>query len=92
VGRMSELDLDRQLLDAVSSAMQQPVLSSEEQMERRIDSIIRDLDEVVAFAANPETVDLVEVHRIGVGQIISRANLVARFLMTREPLRIVHNA
>jgi hypothetical protein len=93
VGVMSQLDLDRQLLDAVSNAMQEPVLSSQEQMERRIDSIVRELDELIAFAANPETVDLVEAQRVGVGQIISRAQLIGSFLMSRSPnkLRVVNN-
>lgn len=93
MSRISELDLDRQLLDAVSSAMQEPALSAEEQMERRIDSIIRDLDELVAFAANPETVDLIDGQRIGVGQIISRAQLIGSFLMARSPnkLRVISN-
>jgi hypothetical protein len=90
----SELDLDRQLLDAVSSAMQEPVLSPEEQMERKIDSIVRDLDELVAFAANRETVDLVEAQRVGVGQIISRAQLIGSFLLAssqKSAFRIVQN-
>jgi hypothetical protein len=87
---MSELDLDRQLLEAVSNAMQEPVLSSQEQMERRIDGLVRDLDELIAFAANPETVDLVEAQRVGVGQIISRAQLIGSFLMARpQKLRLV---
>lgn len=80
---MSQLDLDRQLLDAVSIAVQEPALSAEEQMERRIDALIRDLDELVAFAANRETVDLVEANRIGVGQIISRAQLIGSFLLAK---------
>lgn len=83
MGIMSQLDLDRQLLDAVSIAVQEPVLSSQEQMERRIDTLIRDLDELVAFAANRETVDLVEANRIGVGQIISRAQLIGSFLLAK---------
>lgn len=48
-----------------------------EQMERRVDSLIRDLDELISFAANPETVDLVAAERIAVGQILTRAQLVA---------------
>jgi hypothetical protein len=80
-------------LEFVSDAMKEPALSAEEQMERRVDSIIRDLDELIAFAANSETVDLVEGQRIGVGQIVSRAQLVASFLMARNPnkLRVVSN-
>lgn len=64
--------------------------SSETQMERRCDAILRDLDELVAFAANKETVDLVEANRIAIGQIITRAQLIGAFLMARKPpLRVV---
>ncbi len=74
-------------LEAVSEAMQDFVEheTAEVQMERRIDALIRDLDELCAFAANKETVDLVEAQRIGVGQIVMRAQLVASFLMARKP-------
>lgn len=78
------INLDH-LDDIVREAMNEPHLSAEEQMERRVDSIIRDLDELCAFAANKETVDLVEAHRIGVGQIVTRAQLIASFLMARKP-------
>jgi hypothetical protein len=80
-------------LEFVSDAMKEPALSAEEQMERRVDSIIRDLDELIAFAANSETVDLVEAQRVGVGQIVSRAQLIASFLMARNPskLRVISN-
>jgi hypothetical protein len=80
-------------LEFVSDAMKEPALSADEQMERRVDSIIRDLDELIAFAANSETVDLVEGQRIGVGQIVSRAQLVASFLLSRNPnkLRVISN-
>lgn len=91
---MSELDMDRQRLEAVRIALEEPVLSSEDQMERRIDSLVRDLDELIAFAANPETVDLVQGQRAGVGQIIMRAQLIGSFLMahSQKPgLRIVTN-
>ena len=67
--------------------------SSETQMERRCDSIIRELDELVAFAANKETVDLVEANRIAIGQIITRAQLIGAFLMARKraPRMVVNN-
>jgi hypothetical protein len=63
-------------------------------MERRIDSLVRDLDELCAFANNPETVDLVQAHRAGVGQIIMRAQLIGSFLMSHSQkpgLRVVQN-
>ena len=87
---MSELDLDRQLLDAVSKAMEEPGLSPAERVERKIDWVVRELDELVAMANSPETVELVEEQKVGVGQIISRAQLVASFLLARKPsLKVV---
>jgi hypothetical protein len=94
MGVFSQLDMDRQMLEAVSRAMEEPALTAEEQMERRIDSLVRDLDELCKFAANPETVDLVQGQRAGVGQIVTRATLIASFLMAREQkpgLRVVQN-
>jgi len=84
---MSDYDLNLQEIRAV---MSDSALSQEEQMERRLDWIIRELDELCAMAANPETVDLVDNQRIGIGQIISRAQLVASFLLARKPqLKVV---
>ena len=69
-----------------------PVLSAEDQMERKLDAIIRELDDICAFSADPETVDLVEGQRVAVGQIVVRAQLIAAFLMARQPhLRVVSN-
>lgn len=59
--------------------------TAEEQVERRCDSIIRELDELCAMAANAETVDLIERERIAVGQIITRAQLIGAFLLARQP-------
>jgi hypothetical protein len=93
MSRMSELDMDRQLLDAVSAAMEEPVLSAEEQIERKVDWIVRELDELTAMACNSETVDLIEAQRVAVGQIIVRAQLIGAFLMSRQPhLKVVHRA
>ena len=87
---MSELDLDRQLLDAISEAMKEPGLSPAEQIERKIDWVVRELDELCAMANDPETVDLVNSQRVGIGQIISRSQLIGAFLMTRQPgLKVV---
>jgi len=79
-------------LEAVSSAMEEflEAETAEVQMERRVDSIIRELDELCAFAANPETADLVQGQRIGVGQIITRAQLIGSFLMARQPQRRIY--
>jgi hypothetical protein len=67
MGVFSELDMTSQRLEAVTLAMEDFVEAetAEIQMERRIDALVRDLDELCAFAANPETVDLVQAHRAG---------------------------
>jgi len=64
---------------------------AEVQIGYRIDCVVRELDELCAMANNPETVDLVERQKIGIGQIISRATLIQSFLMARKPstLRVV---
>lgn len=69
-------------------------MNADIQMERRVDGIIRDLDELCAFAANKETVDLVEAQRVAVGQMKTRVDLIASFLLanTHKPgLRVVRN-
>lgn len=69
-------------LEAVRNTMAgQP---AETQIEYRIDAIVRELDEFCAMANNPETVDLIDSQRIGIGQIISRASLIQSFLMARK--------
>lgn len=59
---------------------------AETQIEYRIDCVVRELDELCAMASNPETVDLIEGQRVGVGQIITRAQLIGAFLMARKPV------
>jgi hypothetical protein len=53
--------------------MNDPVLTAEEQLERKCDWLIRELDEITALANNPETVDLVEGQQLAIGQINARA-------------------
>ncbi len=79
-------------MEAVREAMNDPVLSAEEQLERKCDWLIRELDEICALANNPETVDLVEGQALAVGQIISRAGIIGGFLNARKPhLTVVKN-
>jgi len=74
-------------LDAVRHEM-----TAEEQIERRCDFLIRELDEICRLATNAETVDLVEREHIAIGQIVVRAQLAAALLMAKHPgrLRFVH--
>ncbi|RTE91884.1 hypothetical protein D6B98_15820 [Bradyrhizobium sp. LVM 105] len=74
--------------------MDEPPLSAEEQIERRMDYVLREMDEFMAMAANPETVDLIDHNRVLMGQIMTRAQLIGAFLMARNTkpgLRVVQN-
>jgi len=78
-------------LEAIHSVMSEPEDTAELQLERKMDAIIRDLDEICRLASNSETVDLVDGQRVAVGQMKVRVDLIASFLMARKPpgLRIV---
>lgn len=92
MSRMAELDLDRQILEAVSRAMADE--PAETQIGYRLDCIIRELDEMCGLAANSETIDLIERQRIAVGQIKTRVDLIASLLLTRSQkpgLRLIRN-
>lgn len=79
-------------MTAVREAMNDPVLSAEEQLERKCDWLIRELDEITAMASNPETSDLVEGQQLAIGQINTRVTLILSFLATRKPnLTVVSN-
>ena len=72
--------------------MTEPGQSKFEILERKCDSIIRELDDLCGLAANPETVDLMDTQRIAVGQMVTRTTLIASFLMARKPnLKVVQN-
>lgn len=72
-------------LDVVHTAMQEPVLSAEEQIERRCDAVIRELDEFCAMASNAETADLIDAERMAFGQMQTRVQLILSFLIARQP-------
>lgn len=81
---MAELEYDLALIRQAMSEPD-PVLSAEEQTERKVDAIIRELDEFCAMANNPETVDLVEGQKIAFGQMMVRIQLIMGFLLARKP-------
>lgn len=67
---------------------------AEVQIEYRLDCLIRELDEMCGLAANSETIDLIEKNRIAIGQIKTRVDLIASFLLSRSQkpgLRIICN-
>lgn len=64
--------------------------SAEIQIERKCDSLIRELDEICALAVNSETYDLIERQRFAIGQMLIRIELVAGFINSRK-LKVVSN-
>ena len=88
MGAMSELDLDLQILEAVSAAMADE--PKETQVEYRLDCLLRELDEMCALAANPETAGIIDANRIAIGQIKTRVDLIASFLIARHPQRRIY--
>lgn len=90
MSKMSELDQD---LQTIREIMADPVLSAEEQIERKCDAIIRELDEFMAMAANGETVDLIEGQKLSFGQMQTRVQLILSFLAARKApkLKMIKN-
>ncbi|MBR0868906.1 hypothetical protein JQ633_00940 [Bradyrhizobium tropiciagri] len=82
---MSELDFDRQIVENVRRTLEEPPMSPAEEMEAKVDFIVRELDELCAMANNPETVDLVESQKVAFGQIAVRIQLIMGFLLARNP-------
>lgn len=67
--------------------------SAETQIERRVDFIIRELDEFCRLATNRETADLIEGQSPALGQIQTRIQLILSFVAARKPtsFRIIRN-
>ncbi len=86
----SSEDYEGQLerINAAVSVKDEPAPSPSLAMERRIDALVRDLDELVALAADPSTVQFVEEQKSSIGQIICRAQLVGSVLMARKPTTV----
>ena len=82
-------DLDLQL-QAIRDVIGEPTESERAQIfiERTVGSVINDLDQLCAFAADPATFAFVEAERIAIGQIITRAQLVGSLLLARQPGRL----
>ena len=65
-------------------------MTDKEDIERRTDYVIRELDEFCAMAANAETVDLINAERIAFGQMQTRVQLILSFLLASK-FRIISN-
>lgn len=55
----------------------------EEDLERRVDFLIRELDEFCALATKHETTDLMVRQRIALGQMQTRLQLILSFVELR---------
>lgn len=57
---------------------------TEEPAGQSINSILSTMDNLMAKAANPETVNEIAAEAIGIGQIRSRCELILSFLEARK--------
>ncbi|WP_375413061.1 hypothetical protein [uncultured Bradyrhizobium sp.] len=62
---------------------------SAEHLERRVDFLVREMDELVAMANNSETRQMIENEAIGIGQVQLRAGLILTLLKEVPKLRVV---
>jgi hypothetical protein len=87
MGVFSELNLQLNLIRAEFCDLGPTTEAEmmESQIAQRLNSLISELDELVAMAAHPETSALIENEKIAVGQIISRAQLIGSFLLANHP-------
>ncbi len=60
-------------------------------LDMTINTITRELDDLMVLAADPATSHLVIKEAVGVGQILYRAQLVASFIEARKPRLVVSN-
>jgi hypothetical protein len=56
----------------------------EEDIERRVDAVIRELEDFCALASDPTTAPLIDGQRIAFGQMQTRVQLLLSFLMGRQ--------
>lgn len=59
----------------------------EEDLERRLDFIVRELDEFCALASNPETTRLAHSQKIAFGQIYARVSLILSFYLSHKRVK-----
>lgn len=79
---MSDLDLTLQTI----REMIEPTPTERAQIfiERTVSSIINDLDQLCAFAADPSTVTFIEAEKIGIGMAATRMQLLQSLLLARQ--------
>lgn len=80
---MSDLDLTLQTICEVMEPT--PTELSQIYVERTVSSIINELDQLCAFAADPSTVAFIEAEKIAVGMAATRMQLLQSLLLARRP-------
>jgi hypothetical protein len=67
--------------------------SPEVKLDMALRGAFAGLDELMCLAADRDTASLVEKERVHIGQLVTRAQLLASFLMARAPtgLRMIRN-
>ena len=68
------------------------MIIDEEDLERRLDFIVRELDECMVLAGSAETYPLIEGKAIELSQIQTRVQLILSFIVNHQPtkLRIIN--
>jgi hypothetical protein len=56
----------------------------QEEVERRVDALVRELDEIFLLCADPETAPLVATERRGIGQARMRCDLILAALRAQN--------
>ena len=62
-------------------------MTDKEDIERRLDFLVRELDELCALAKNPETAKFLHSQKIVIGQIYARASLILLSYCSQSLLR-----
>lgn len=69
----------------------EPIMTAELQIERRLDFIVRELAEIAKMASHAETVDLIEQQKPSIGAAMRLLQITAGLLLARTP-RMKHAA
>ena len=72
-------------LETVRGIMQDPVLSAEEKIERRIDWLLRDVDEFMVLANDPANKHLLKPHWRALDRAATRLQFAASALEAELP-------
>ena len=63
------------------------MIIDEEDLERRLDFIVREFDEFVVMAGNPMTVHLINNQRAALGQIHTRVTMILSYVLSQKRVK-----